>query len=98
MDESVKSNSVVIADNNIKYIIKTTSCKTCEFTPPCRLCTWISKNDIDDIYCETEEFLPKNRKDFIKDKTKWAKKKGIKLNKKREKRINKGNNDNIMTI
>ena len=63
------------------YITKSDECDTCEFTPPCRLCTWVSKDDMDDIYDDIEEYLPFDRKYHVAKRRKWARKLGFKENK-----------------
>ena len=61
-------NKPVVVLNNIQYIAKHKDCKTCEWSPPCILCNWLSRESIADIYDDLESYMVCNRKQHVKNK------------------------------
>lgn len=68
--------------NNCEYIVNSVACKTCEFIPPCRLCTWVSKEVFQWVYNEDiEKMLKRDRKWYLKEKRRKMRELGFKENK-----------------
>ncbi len=56
------------------YITKGVECNECEFSPPCRLCVYVEKWKIDQIYePEIEGRLKKDRRYYVKERYKHIK-------------------------
>lgn len=61
------------------YVIKSDECDSCEFIPPCRLCTWVSEEVFEWVYNEdTEALLKLDKKYHIAKRRKAARKLGLK--------------------
>lgn len=57
----------------LEYVKKHEECITCEFIPSCRLCTWMSKNEIGNIL-DYDSGIIFDRKYHVKEKEKKMRK------------------------
>lgn len=85
MDDSCN----VITIGRLEYIKECPECITCEFVPPCRLCVWVSREEMADLLNHDEGIIF-NRKYHI----------GLKKKKMRKlyKLYGKGKDENEMNV
>ncbi len=67
------SNSNIITIGNLEYTKKCPECITCEFIPSCILCTWVSRNEMNDILNDDNGIIL-NRAYHVREKKRRAKK------------------------
>ncbi len=58
---------------NLKYVKWCDFCNSCEFVPPCRLCTWVNRKEIDNAL-NNDHGIIFDRKFHIEKKEKKMKK------------------------
>lgn len=62
-----------ITIGRLEYVKKNDGCDSCEFIPPCILCTWVSREKIRDAL-NNDQGIIFNRKYHVKEKMKKMKK------------------------
>ncbi len=75
----MSEESVVV--NGCEYVTKADGCKSCEFAPPCRLCTWVDGEVMSDVYRDVETFMVVNKKDHLVIRKKMVRARGVRENK-----------------
>ncbi len=73
-----ENSQKLVVVNGSEYVLSSDECRSCEFHPPCRLCSWVGRDVIDDVYRDVEGFMEVNRKDHIRDRKKLARARGVK--------------------
>ncbi len=90
----MSGNNNVITIGNLTYIKKCPECSTCEFIPSCRLCTWVSRSEMNNIL-DDDKGIIEDRAYHIKEKKRRIKKLYKKY--KREKKMDV-NEENVIVL
>lgn len=81
----------------LEYIKKYEECNTCEFIPLCRLCSWISRNEINTIL-DYDTGIIFDRKYHVKEKKKKMRKLYKKYRMVKSKRTMDYNETNVIIL
>lgn len=90
-------DSNIITIGNLKYIKKCPECITCEFIPSCILCTWVSRDEIDDIL-DLDNGIIFDRNYHIREKKRKMKKLYKKYGMVKDKRKMDINEENVIIL